>query len=482
MIKGFFMDIDEFRKNAHEIVDWIADYYENIEQYPVKSQVSPKEILNKLPENPPEKSEDFGKIFSDFEKIIMPGITHWQSPNFFAYFPANASFPSILGEFLTAALGTQCMIWETSPAAAELEQRTTEWLRQLTGLPEYFHGVIQDTASTATLCSLLTAREKKSAYRINEKGSYQDIYRVYCSDQAHSSIEKDVKIAGIGRENLVKIHVDKNFAMIPGALEEAITNDLIMGYKPLAVVTALGTTGSTAVDPLNRIGKICKRFDVWLHVDAAYAGSALVLEEMRWMAKGMKYVDTFVFNPHKWMFTNFDCSAYYVKDKEALLKTFEIMPEYLKTERDQVVNNYRDWGIQLGRRFRALKLWFVIRSFGAEGIKSIIRKHIEIIKNLTEEIEEHKDFEILAPVFFNLICFRFAPQGFDNEKLNEMNQKIMQKANATGDLYLTHTKLNDKFTLRFVAGQTCVEQHHVRKAWDMIRYISAEVLEEYENK
>ena len=337
------MNLEEFRASGHELVDWMADYFKNIENYPVKSKVKPKQIINQLPLEPPEKGEPFADLMEDFNKIIIPGITHWEHPSYFAYFNANNSYPSILAEMLTATLGAQCMIWQTSPAAAELEERVMEWTAKLIGLPDIFTGVIQDTASTATLCSLLTAREKLSDFKINKSGLYNHKkLTVYCSEQSHSSIEKAVKIIGLGNNYLRKIAVDDNFAMIPSQLDNTIAKDIENGFQPLAVVAATGTTGSTAIDPLKEIGIICNKYKVWLHVDAAYAGTGLVVPEKRWMIEGIEKADSFVFNPHKWMFTNFDCSAYFVKDKEALIRTFEIMPEYLKTKEDDRVNNYRD--------------------------------------------------------------------------------------------------------------------------------------------
>lgn len=464
------MDKNEFRRQAHILVDWMADYLENVETYPVKSSVHPKEIIQKLQKNPPEKGEPFEKIFEDFQKIILPGITHWQHPSFFAYFPANTSPPSILAEMLTATLGCQCMSWQTSPAATELEEQMMFWLREMLGLPKEFIGVIQDSASSATLCALLTAREKKSQFAINRSGYSKDIkYAAYSSVETHSSIEKAVKIAGIGSENLRKIAVDDSQAMDSNALEKAIRNDIENGFVPLWVVVAIGTTGSTAIDPLRKIGEICKKYHIWLHVDAAYAGSALILPEMRHLIDGIELADSFVFNPHKWLFTNFDCSAYFVKDKESLLKTFEILPEYLKTKEGSVVNNYRDWGIPLGRRFRALKLWFVIRSYGIDGLQSKIRAHIAMAQNLAKKISASKDFELLAPVVLNAICFRYHPKDLhDLEELNQLNKNLLEALNATGKMYLTHTKLKGIYTLRLVIGQTEVQQHHVDTAWDLI--------------
>jgi len=472
------MDNNDFRKHAHELVDWMADYFEEVEDYPVKPDVQPGDILAQLPETAPEKSESFEAMFEDFKKIIMPGITHWESPNFMAYFPANKSYPSVLAEMLTATLGAQCMSWLTSPAATELEERVMEWLRELIGLPDNFTGVIEDTASTSTLCALLMAREKATDFKANNNGVPGDkTFTVYCSSETHSSIEKDVKIAGFGRQNLRKVAVDEHFAMQPEALEEAIREDLENGCKPAAVVATIGTTGSTAIDPLEEIGKICSKYDIFLHVDAAYAGTALLLPEMRWMNKGIDYADSFVFNPHKWMFTNFDCSAFYVQDEALLVRTFEIMPEYLKTPEDERVKNYRDWGIQLGRRFRALKLWFVIRSFGVEGLQKKIRFHISLGQQMKEKIEAHENYELLAPVPLNTLCFRFHPSHIHDEtKLNELNEKLLNAIQESGKLFLTHTKLDGKYTIRMVIGNTNVEKRHVEQAWKLIQQKASQLV------
>ena len=470
------MNSDEFRKYAHEFVDWIADYFEHIEEYPVASKVQPGEIFNKLPDEPPFQSESIEKIMSDFNNMIMPGITHWQSPSFHAYFPANNSYPSILAEMLTAGIGAQCMMWQTSPAAAELEEKVMNWLRDMIGLPEDFSGVIHDTASTATLVALLTAREKATDYMINKDGFDGRKFRIYCSAEAHSSIEKDVKIAGFGKDNLVKIPVDDKFAIIPSALEEAIIKDKEQGFTPLCVIGAFGTTGSTAVDELKPLGEICKKHNLWFHVDAAYIGSAMILPEMKHYMEGAELIDSFVFNPHKWLMTNFDCSAYFVKDKEALIRTFEILPEYLKTKHDDHVNNYRDWGIQLGRRFRALKLWFVIRNYGVEGLENKIRNDIELAKYAEKQLVEN-NFEILAPVNFNVICFRYNPAHFEDSELNYINERLLDLINKDGRVFLTHTKLNDRYTIRLVIGQTNVQKKHVDKALNVI-FSAAKQLEE----
>ena len=461
----------DFRKYAHEFVDWMADYFEGIEKYPVKSQVKPGEIYQQIPDSPPESGESMTQIFDDFQQIIIPGMTHWQSPNYFAYFTANSSYPSVLAEMLTATMAAQCMVWETSPAAAELEEKVMDWLKEMLGLPAEWHGVIHDTASTATLVALLTAREKYSDFQVNEQGfGEHNNFRIYTSTEAHSSIEKAVKIAGFGKKSLVKIEVDDALAMKPEMLRKAIEEDLYAGLNPLCVVVALGTTGTLAIDPLDKISIICEEHDLWLHVDAAFAGTALVLQENRWMSIGIERVDSFVFNPHKWMFTNFDCSAYYVKDKEALIRTFEILPEYLKTKTRGEVNDYRDWGIQLGRRFRALKLWFVLRDFGASGIREKVNFHIDLAKKLANEIKQDQDFELLEPQHLNVVCFRYRPEWIgDTSNINEYNENLNRKLNETGKIYLTHTKVNGIYTLRMVVAQTYVTENHVFKAWELIK-------------
>jgi aromatic-L-amino-acid/L-tryptophan decarboxylase len=461
------MDKETFRKYGHEFIDWIADYFDNVREYKVRSAVNPGEIKSRLPAHPPAQSEDMSVIWQDFKDIILPGITHWQHPGWFAYFPANNSPASVLGELLTAGLGAQCMIWETSPAAAELEETVLEWLRQMLGLPEGLSGVIQDTASTATLCALLTAREVATGFCSNEKGLI-DKLRVYSSQEAHSSIEKGVKIAGYGRENLCCIPTDENYALHAGKLEQAIRDDIQAGFKPACVVATIGTTSSTAVDPLPEIGRICSKYGVWLHVDAAFTGSALILEENSGLIKGAEFMDSFVFNPHKWLFTNFDCSAYFVKNKDLLIRTLTISPEYLKTSKDDQVNNYRDWGIQLGRRFRALKLWFVIREYGVSGLKKILRKHIELAHLFEGWITASGEFELLAPVSTNLVCFRWNNGQINEAELNGLNEKILKEINLSGQIYLTHTTLSGRYTIRMAIGQRSTEKADVVRAWEII--------------
>jgi aromatic-L-amino-acid decarboxylase len=457
------MKTSDFRKHAHELVDWMADYWENIHDLPVKSPLEPQAIYNQLPATPPTEGLGFEEIFQDFQQIILPGVTHWQHPSFHAYFPANVSPPSVLAEMLTATMGLQCMVWQTSPAAAELEQKMMEWLREMCGLPETWEGVIQDTASAATLCAILSARERVSNFEINQKGFTEATkYRIYSSNQVHSSIDKAVKIAGLGIENLQKIAVDEHFALLPAELEKAILADKAAGFTPLCVVAALGTTSSVAMDCIAEIGEICEKYAIWLHIDAAYAGTAMLLPEHRHHLIGMEKADSYVFNPHKWMLTNFDCSAYYVKDKATLIQTFEILPEYLKTGVDSQVNNYRDWGVALGRRFRALKLWFVIRSYGVQGLQQIIREHIRLAQLFETELRKFQGAEILAPVNLNVVCFRFVPNANDAEnEVNAYNEQLLAKMNDTGKVFLTHTKLNGKYVIRAVFGQTNVSEKEI---------------------
>lgn len=465
------MSPEAFRKYAHQAVDWMADYLETIEQRPVKTPVKPGDIAAQLPKSAPLQGESMDRILNDFKNIIVPGMTHWQHPAFFAYFPANASPPSLLAEMLCATLAAQCMSWQTSPAATELETRTLDWLRQWIGLPTEFCGVIQDTASTATLCAVLAARETLSDYHINQTGltAHQRI-TVYCSQDAHSSVDKAVAIAGIGKQNLRKIPVNAQFALQISELQTAIEQDLAVGYQPICVIATLGTTSVGGIDPLKTIGQLCRKHNIWLHVDAAWAGSALILPEYRWMIEGIETVDSLVFNPHKWLLTQFDCSAFYVRDAAKLTRTFEILPEYLKTREDTEVINYRDWGIALGRRFRALKLWFVLRSYGLEGLQTHLRKHIEFTQSLALTIKAAEDFEELAPPTLGLLCFRYHPQHCDDQlTLNRINEMLLNTLNQSGELYLTHTKIDTVYALRMAIGGVVTGESHVKNAWNTIQ-------------
>ena len=461
------MKRDQFRQAGYQFIDFLADYFEEVENYPVCSPVSPGEIKSRLPESPPMTGEGIDRIFADFKRIIMPGVTHWQHPSWFAYFPANNSPPSVLAELITAGIGAQCMLWQTSPSATELEQVVMEWLRQMLGLPEGMEGVIQDTASTATLCAILTARERATGFVSNREGLNSGL-RVYASSEAHSSVEKAVKIAGIGKENLRRIRVDGNYAMVIDDLEEAIAQDIRDGYRPACVVATLGTTSSTAIDPLDQCARVCQKYGVWLHVDAAFAGTALVLPGMRFMIDGIEQVDSFVFNPHKWMLTNFDCSAYYVKDPSLLRRTFEIHPEYLRTGVDESVVNYRDYGVQLGRRFRGLKLWFVLRSYGVEGIRSMVREHLRLAQLFEAMVQRDRRFEVMAPVPLSLVCFRLVPDDRREELIDEANRELLTRVNSTGKVFLTHTTLGGHYALRMAIGQRGTEERHVREAWRLI--------------
>jgi len=472
------MDAETFRRSGHKVVDWVADYLQGVERYPVLSPVCPGEIRGRLPSSPPCSGEPMEAILEDFKEIILPGITHWNHPRFFAYFPANNSGPSILAEILSAGLGVNAMLWQTSPAATELEELVMDWLRQMLNLPRSFRGVIQDTASTATLCALLCARERLSRFQINAHGfsawSGRDPLRVYTSGETHSSVEKGLKIAGFGAENLVLVSVDRDYGMDPHDLEMRIRRDRDQGFHPCCVTATVGTTSSTALDPLRPIGEIAQRHGLWFHVDAALAGSAAILPEMRWILDGIELADSFVFNPHKWLFTNFDCSAFFTRHPDTLTATFSVLPEYLKTDLDRRVTNFRDWGIQLGRRFRALKLWFVLRHYGVEGLQEMLREHLTLAKEFKEWVEESQDFELLAPVPLNTICFRFQPAKSSGhnpspEELESLNKALLDEVNQSGKIYMTHTRLGGSFCLRLSIGQTQTRREHVVQAWEALR-------------
>lgn len=458
------MDIEQFREEGHRLVDWLAEYFINIRDLPVKSSSAPGSIYNALPEKAPENNENFDHIWADFQSIILPGITHWQHPHFHAYFPANTSYPSILAEILVAGLAPQCMIWETSPAAAELEEKVMDWLKNALPLGKNWHGVIQDTASTATLTALLTARERASGFKSNLDGVEQNNWRVYCSKETHSSIDKAMRISGLGSNNLVKISTGIHQNIDPKALLTHIKSDINKGYKPLMVVAAIGTTGTLATDHLGQINKITSKYKLWLHVDAAYAGIGCLLPEYQHLLSGAEMADSIVVNAHKWMFTNFDCSLYFVKDKHALINTFSILPEYLRTSTQGLVNDYRDWGIQLGRRFRALKLWFVLRSMGLHHIRHVLRQQIKWTHWLEHELRTLKNIEIMVPARLNMLCFRWLPQNPNAsiEAVNAFNMAKLQQLNAEGKLYLSHTKIEGKTAMRMVLGQTYLTSNDVR--------------------
>lgn len=470
---NFHMTPEAFRQAGKEMVDWIADYYESVEEKPVIANVRPGEIRASLPTNPPQKGEPFSQIQKDIDQLILPGITNWQSPNFFAYFPSNTSFPSILGEMLSAGLGVQGMVWKTSPACTELETHVMDWLVHMLGLPEFFlsrsegGGVIQDTASSAVLCAMLAARERITHNQANKQGVPPHLV-AYTSTQAHSSVQKAARIAGIGDENIRLIDVDDAFAMRPEALLEAINSDKSQGKTPFFVSVTTGTTSSMAMDPIEQVGQVLSS-EIWLHVDAAMAGSAAVCPEFRDMHNGIERADSYCFNPHKWLLTNFDCSCLFVKDRDALIRSLSILPEYLRTpENEAGAIDYRDWQIPLGRRFRALKLWFVIRHYGIEGLQTHIRQHIELAKHFEEWVSDSNEFVLVAPRSLNTVCFA-------HRKGNAVTESILQKVNESGKLYASHTVLNGTFTIRMVVGQRTTERRHIQAAWDLFESAALEI-------
>ena len=464
------MDLEQFRRHGHEFVEWMANYLATIERRPVRAQVHPGEIARQLPAAPPTEGEPIERIFADFERIVLPGMTHWQHPNFFAYFPANSSPPSVLAEMLTATLGAQCMLWQTSPAATELETRVLDWLRQMIGLPEGFTGVIQDSASSATLCAVLVARERATDWQVNQDGlGACPPLAFYASEEAHSSVEKAITIAGLGRSSLRLIPTDDDFAMRPDALDAAIREDRAAGHVPAGVVASLGATGVGAIDLLRPIGEICRAHGLYLHVDAAWAGSALLLEEQRWMIEGAEHVDSFVFNPHKWLLTNFDCSAHFVRDPDALVRTLSILPPFLQSREIGQVIDYRDWSIPLGRRFRALKLWFVLRSYGVERLQAMLRDHIAWTAELAEQIRGEPDFELVTPARLALLTFRYRPRGVEGDAaLDRLNERLLHALNDGGRVYLTQTRVRGRYVIRFAIGQLSTTRAHIERAWALI--------------
>jgi len=449
------MSPEEFREWGYKFVDWIADYLAHPERYPVLSQVEPGSIRRQLPPNPPEKPEPLADMLHDLEQIIVPGITHWNHPAFFAYFAVTGSGPGILGELLSAAFNVNGMLWRTSPAFTELEEHVLDWLRQMLGLPADFKGIVYDTASTSTFHAFAAARELA--------GEDATRLRAYTSNQAHSSVEKAAMAIGLGRRGIVKIDVDEKFQMDPVALEAAIKNDRDDGWRPFCVSATIGTTSTTSIDPIPRIADICEKYKLWLHVDAAYAGAAAILPEMRWILDGCARADSFVMNPHKWLFTPIDFSAFYCRRPQVLKQAFSLTPEYLQTSDPITVTNYMDYGMQLGRRFRSLKFWMVVRYFGVEGLRERIREHIRLGKLFASWVEADSRFEVAAPVPFSTVCFRL--------KSNDAaNQALMDRVNASGKIFISHTRLNNRIVLRFTVGNLRSTEEHVRMAWDVIRH------------
>jgi len=468
------LDTEQFRRQAHEIVDWMADYLRDVGSRPVQPTAEPGAVRAALPAAPPLAGEPFEQIMADFERIIVPGLTHWGHPGFLAYFPANTSPPSILAEMLTATIGAQCMSWNTSPAATELEQVTMEWLRQMAGLSAEFTGVIQDTASTATLVAMVTARDQALGRLDGSTAGRLDLLTAYTTLEANHSVPKGMRLAGIRPEHIRMVETGPDNSMRPEALRLMINADRAAGLVPAAVVATVGTTGSTAIDPVPAIAAICREETVWLHVDAAWAGSAAIVPELRWVFDGVDDADSVVFNPHKWLLVNFDCSAYFVKDRAALLGSFGASAEILRTAHDDRVVNYRDWGIQLGRRFRALKLWFVIRSYGVEGLRAMIREHVRLGRLLAEWIEGEPGFELIAPATLGLVVFRYVGHAdgkreVRRESFDAMNRTLQNRVNATGRVFITGTSLRGNYVLRVALGHLGTSEADVGAAWELIR-------------
>jgi aromatic-L-amino-acid/L-tryptophan decarboxylase len=466
---SFHMTPDEFRRQGAAVVEWIANYLEAVEDHPVLSRVEPGAVRAALPVHPPTTGEPWDEILADFDRVVLPGVTHWQSPNFFAFFPANASGPAILGELLSAGLGVQGMSWATSPACTELETHVLDWMVELLDLPERFRsegeggGVIQDTASSATLCAVVAAR-----HRAVEAGAGLDALRAYTSTQAHSSVEKAVRVAGLAAEQLRLIDVDQGYALRPDLLRRAMDEDRSAGLVPFFACATTGTTSSLAFDPVRAVADACEAHGAWLHVDGAMAGSAAVCPELRWVNDGLERADSYAFNPHKWLFTNVDCDCFFVADRSALVRALSILPEYLRnaaTESGRVID-YRDWQIPLGRRFRALKLWFVVRHYGAEGLAHHLRRHVELAEQLEAWVADDPRFVLAAPRRLNLVCLRHVDG-------DEATQALIDGVNASGEQYLTHTRLDDRLVLRVSIGQTQTEERHVRALWEHLSALAS---------
>ena len=472
------MNNDEFRELGHQFIDWVADYRASLPLFPVMSPAKPGDIRGKLPKAPPLRGEGLGGLLKDLDATVLPGITHWNHPGFFAYFPSNTSYASILADIVASGLGVQGMSWQTSPAATEVEEVVMDWLRQMLGLSEAFTGVIHDTASTATLCALICAREKTSNFSQVRNGLQGGASKlvVYASDQSHSSIEKAALLAGFGKANLRLIETDKDHALRVDKLLAAIKDDVAMGKRPCALVACIGTTATTAVDPLKKLADIAQKYRLWLHVDAAMAGSAMILPECRWMWEGIEAADSIVLNPHKWLGTGFDLSAYYAKDPQHLIRVMGTNPSYLRTAQDDEVKNFRDWGIPLGRRFRSLKLWFLLRDQGVEGLQPRLRRDIANAGWLKDQVDQAPDWEILAPVPLQTLCIRHVPEGMKDEALlRAHNMAIADAVNQGGRAYLTSAILKGKQAIRVSIGAENTERHDVEALWAQLRDVAATV-------
>lgn len=458
-------------------LEWIAEYLDHPERVSVLSRAVPGEIREMLPGSPPEQPEPLGDILRDFESIVIPGVTHWNHPGFFGYFATSSSVPGIIGEMLVSALDVKAMLWRTSPAATELEQVTTDWLRQMLGLPGGWFGFLNDTASISSLLALAAAREAVPQLEIRARGmaGRADLprLRIYTSSHAHSSIDKAALALGIGLDNVVHIDVDREFRLRVDALADAVAEDRSHGFLPLACVATVGTTSTTSIDPVRAIAEVCRRNELWLHVDGAYGGIAAIVPEMREVLDGVVHADSLVVNPHKWLFTPFDCSALFTRKPEVLERAFSLVHEYLVTPERESVVDLMNYGVQLGRRFRALKLWMVIRGFGTAGLAARIRSHCALAREFAEWVRATPDWELMAPVPFSLVCFRYAPSGVHEEVLNERNERLLAAVNATGEVFLSHTKLDGRYVLRLAIGNIRTEERHVRRAWELLRMQAA---------
>lgn len=468
------MTPEEFRRHGYAMVDWVARYWSELEKHPVTPGVAAGEAARALPPGPPEEGDGFAGLLADLDRVVVPHLTHWQHPGFFAYFPANTSGPSVLADLVCAGLGVQGMLWSTGPACTEVETVVLDWLADLLGLPAAFRstasggGVIQDSASSATLVATLVALHRASGGRWRDAGVSTVDYTIYTSTQGHSSIEKAARIAGLGDAAVRPVEVDETYAMRPDALREAIAADRAAGRTPALVVATVGTTSTTAIDPLAAIGEVCREFGVWLHVDAAYAGAAAVCPELRWIHSGLEYADSYCFDPHKWLLTGFDCDAFWVADRAELISALTVLPEYLRnaaTESGAVID-YRDWHVPLGRRFRALKLWFVMRWYGAEGLRAHIRSGVELAQRFAGWVGADERFEVVAPHPFSLVCFRLrGPDG--------PNEELLRRLNATGRVHLTHTRAGGRYVLRFAVGSPQTRAHHVEAAWALVQELAS---------
>jgi aromatic-L-amino-acid/L-tryptophan decarboxylase len=472
------MPPEEFRRHAHAAVDWMADYLAGVEHYPVLSQVQPGDVAALIPPQPPARGEDFAGVLADVDRVVVPGITHWNHPGFHAYFAITGSAPGIIGEMLAAALNVNGMLWRSSPSVTEVEERALDWLRQMLGLPDVFRGTIQDTASISTLVAIAAAREA-AGVGVREMGmSGRDLprLRVYASEQVHSSIDKACITLGLGMQGLRKIPTDAEFRMDAAALEAAIEEDRAAGMLPFCVVATVGTTSTTSIDPVPAVADLCARQKVWLHVDAAYGGPAAAAPELRWVLAGVERADSLVVNPHKWLFTPVDISVLFLRDPEVCRRAFSLVPDYLVTPEGESVTNLMDYGPALGKRFRALKLWFVLRYFGAEGVAARIREHVRLAQELAAWIDAEPSWERMAPTPLSLVVFRHRPPGMADEQVDAHNERIMAAVNASGRIFISHTRLHGRIALRLAIGNLRTQEPHVRAAWDLLRKTGDELL------